>query len=563
MSDLPSLPVVVTGMHRSGTSLAASFLALLGIRLGDRLVPSDRTNPRGYFEDVDFVQLQGRMLEAATLEGDGGHRDWGWTESEHFDPSRFSAYTPAAQDLVSARSASPGVWGWKDPRTTVLLDFWDEILPGHPLYVLLYRFPWEVADSVQRLGASVFLENPEYAFRIWTFYNRRLLDFYRRHADRAILVSSNALPREPGTFVELLGRKLGLAVEEASFDAVWEQDLFASFDPEDPLIRLTAATSPECTELLAQLDAVADLPSSGLWSVSPISGERLRPSGPVDLSVVIPCYNHGQFLVDAIASVERTVTERCELLVVNDGSTQTRTLEVLDILRRAGYSIVDQENAGLSAARNRGIRAARGRYVLPLDSDNRLAPGFVASAIRVLDAEAQIGVVYGDRLDFGSRSGRAKVPEFDIDVLLWWNFIDACAVYRREIWQACGGYDVGMTLLEDWEFWIAAAKGGWQFRRLPDVTLEYRVRPNSMLALSDLKQISSTCQHVRRKHRAFYEEHLSEVLIAGHTQLLEAWRDVANLQALCGRLENEKDLLANVQGATSLPTNMCTPDKSK
>lgn len=560
MPHLPSRPIIITGMHRSGTSLTASFLTLLGVRLGDRLLSSDRTNSPGYFEDVDFVHLHRRMLEAATIEGDGGHRDWGWTESESLDSRRFSAYATAAQDLLSARSSASGIWGWKDPRTTLLLDFWDEILEGAALYVLLYRFPWEVADSMQRLGAGVFLENPEYAFRIWSFYNRRLLDFCRRHSDRAILVSSNALHRNPAAFVDLLRNKLGLAVGEAAFDSVWQDDLFASFDPDDPLIRLTVATSPECGRLLDELDAQADLPSSGLWHSSPLRGKQLRPSDQIDLSVIIPCYNQGQLLVEAIASVERTAPERSELLVVNDGSTQPRTLDVLDILRQAGYCIIDQANGGLAAARNNGVRAARGRYILPLDADNRLTPGLVASAIRVLEAEPQIGVVYGDRLEFGSRSGRATVPEFNLEALLWWNFIDACAVWRREIWEASGGYDAGAAVLEDWEFWIAAAKQGWRFCRLSDAAFEYRVRPNSMLATTDYSRLRASWEHVLRKHRALYDQHLNEILTVGRTKLLEAWGEVANLKAMSDPLPKISSDPAGPKRTVRITALMATHD---
>ncbi len=511
MSDLPSRPVIITGMHRSGTSVTASFLAALGISLGERLLPANQTNPLGYFEDADFVELQGRMLEAATRDDDGGHRDWGWTESEQLDRAGYLAFGELASALVAARGAGKAeLWGWKDPRTTLLLDFWDRILRGHALYVLLYRFPWEVADSIQRLGAGVFLDNPEYALRIWAFYNRALLDFYRRHADRAVLVSANALQRDPSIFLALLRSKLQLALGDVPLESVWQRNLFVSFDPADPLIRLTAATSPESTQLLERLDAVADLPAARLWRVSPLSSERFRPSGPVDLSVVIPCYNSGQFLVDAIASVERTPTERCELLIINDGSTQPRTLEVLDVLRQAGYCIIDQANAGLAAARNTGIRLARGRYVLPLDSDNRLTSDFITSAIHILNAHSEIGVVYGDRREFGIRSGRVRGPEFDVDILLWWNFIDACAAYRRDIWETCGGYDTEANPFEDWELWIAAAERGTQFFRLPVVAFEYRVRPNSMLATADYRILCSAYNHIFRKHRALYEEYLGE-----------------------------------------------------
>ena len=541
----PSAPLIVAGMHRSGTSLVASWLAALGVHVGDRLWPADRLNPRGYFEDADFVELHWRMLEEATLENDGGHRDWGWTERERLDESRFDAYRESARALVAARAGKPGIWGWKDPRTTLLLDFWDGILEGEARYVLLYRFPWEVADSMQRLGAADFLDHPEYAFRIWAFYNRRLLSFFERHPDRAVLASANALARDPGRFVALLRGKLGLDLHDVPFGEVWQADLFGSLPPGDPLIPLTLATSPECARLLAELEARADLPTAGLWETSPLDGRRLRPEGPVDLSVVIPCYDYGQLLVEAVASVERSAPERCELIVVNDGSTQPRTLEVLEVLRQGGYGIVDQPNGGLAAARNRGIREARGRYVLPLDADNRLAPGFLSSAIRVLDAEPEVGIVYGDRLDFGARSGRARIEEFDLATELWSNQIDACAVFRREIWEACGGYDDGARVWEDWELWISAAERGWRFHRLSEVTFEYRVRPNSMLMEAEREgRLRGIREYIYRKHRAIYAEHLAEVLTIGHAQLGAVTREAFALRDARDRLQAEIDRMA-------------------
>ncbi len=556
MSGAPSLPVVITGMHRSGTSLVASFLGALGVHLGDRLLAPDRQNPRGYFEDADFVELQWRMLEDATAAGDGGHRDWGWTESERLDRGRFARHAEAARGLVAARAGRSGLWGWKDPRTSVLLDFWDEILGGQALYVLLYRFPWEVADSIQRVGGGEFLDNPEYAFRIWAFYNRQLLDFHRRHPGRSVLASANAVVRDAGRFVALLRDKLGLAVTDAPLDSVWQPGLFGSFPADDPLIALTLATSPDCAELLAALDAAADLPAAGLWHDLGASPLRPRltptPGAAVDLSVVIPCYDYGQLLIDAVASAERNAPPGSELLVVNDGSTQPRTLEVLDVLRRAGYSILDQENGGLAAARNRGVREARGRHILPLDADNRMVPDFAAAAIRALDADPRLGVVYGDRIDFGARSGRLRVPDFDLDTLLWSNFIDACAIYRREVWTQGDGYDAGAAVWEDWELWISAAERGWGFLRLDRPGFEYRVRPNSMLVVAERDgRFRTACDHVYRKHRALYLERFESVLRAGRANLLEVAEDATALRAARDRLQVEVDLLAAAAASAS------------
>lgn len=545
MKDLRPRPIIVTGMHRSGTSLVASYLSSLGIDMGGRLLAADAHNPHGYFEDTDFRQLQGKILVDSTPDDDGGHRDWGWTENERLDRGRLAAWAESARALAATRSSGHGLWGWKDPRTTLLLDFWNEILDREAFYVLLYRFPWEVADSMQRLGRDVFLDHPEYAYRIWTFYNQHLLDFHRRHPDRSLLVSTNSLLQQPERLASLVRDKFGLAVEGGSIESLRDRELFHSLDPADPLISLVAAASPRCTRLLADLDGSADLPSHGLWQARPLRGERLRPAEPIDLSVVIPCYNLGETLVEAVASVERTAPERCELIVVNDGSSQPRTLEVLEVLRKGGYHVVDQPNAGLASARNRGIREARGRYVLPLDADNRLAPGYIPSAIHVLDNQPEVGVCYGDWLEFGSRNGRKPVPEFDLPNLLWSNYIDACAVYRREIWEACGGYDAAAPAWEDWDFWISTAERGWRFHRLQDVAFEYRVRPNSMLRNAEREGLRRTVRgHIYRKHHQIFAVNLVETLLAGHTGLNAASADALAVRESRDRLQREIDLLA-------------------
>jgi hypothetical protein len=540
---MASPPLVIAGMHRSGTSLAASYVAALGVRLGDRLLDADARNPHGYFEDVDFRGLNGRIL-ADCARGEGGHPDWGWTPAGELDRERLAGWTGEARALVEARAGRTGLWGWKDPRTTLLLDFWDGLVENAGRYLLLYRFPWEVADSMQRLGAGVFLRNPEYAAPIWTFYNRHLLDFYRRHPDRCVLASTNALLRDPGRLVPLLA-KLGIAAEGTSLEELRDPDLFASLPPDDPLISLWAAASPDSLRLLADLDAAADLPASGLWQARPLDGGRLRPAGPVDLSVVIPCYDQGELLIEAVASVERSAPERCELIVIDDGSSQPRTREVMDALCRGGYHVIRQPNGGLAAARNRGIAEARGRFILPLDADNRLLPGFPAAAVRILDAEPKTGVVYGDRIDFGARAEHAAIPEFDLDALLWANFIDACAVFRREVWEAAGGYDAGAAAWEDWDLWISAAERGWDFHRLPDPTFEYRVRPGSMLGEAEGEGLRREIrEHVYRKHEAIYRERALEVLLTGQGQLLAVQAAADALRASRDHLQAEVDRVA-------------------
>jgi glycosyltransferase involved in cell wall biosynthesis len=204
-----------------------------------------------------------------------------------------------------------------------------------------------------------------------------------------------------------------------------------------------------------------------------------------DISIVIPCYNHGHFLAEAIASIEAARTPRLlEVIIVDDGSTDPKTHEALDALQRKGYSVIHQKNAGLGAARNAGIRSATGEFILPVDSDNRIRKCYLDQAAQLLSDDAEMGVVYGDAEYFGDKTGRWTVREFDFARLVHANFIDACALMRKRVWEEIGGYDEHMPHMgwEDWDFWLRAALKGWRFVRMNEVAFDYRVRAGSMLS---------------------------------------------------------------------------------
>lgn len=503
--DPPATALVLTGMHRSGTSFVASLLRAAGCALGDTLLPADAHNPSGYFEDCEFLDLNRRMLSAAVPAGEPGHADWGWTERERLDAGSLQPFAAEADALIGARRSRRQLWGWKDPRTSLLLDFWDARLP-EARYVFVYRFPWEVADSMQRLGADVFLRRPDYACRIWRLYNRALLDFAARHRDRVALVCANALMRDPNQLPALLASRFGLATGGGlDVSGLADPSKFATGGYADPLSALALATHPACAEVLRELERVADLPS-GETAPKPLAAPRIAP-GPAALAIVIPCFDQGEYLPDAIASVERTVSAPYELLIVNDGSTDAATLETLGCLRQAGYRVIDQENRGLAEARNHGIRESTAPIFLPLDADNRLRPDFVDTALALLARDGTVAAVYGDRVEFGLRSGRVQVGVPDLDRLLCGNYIDACALIRTDAWRACGGYDARMPTpgAEDWDLWLSMLEQEFTLARLDIAAFDYRVRPDSMLSRFDDPAVqTATERYVLAKHAPLY-----------------------------------------------------------
>src|SRR5579864_5975127 len=201
------------------------------------------------------------------------------------------------------------------------------------------------------------------------------------------------------------------------------------------------------------------------------------------VSVIIPCFNHGEFLPEAVASVVALKRHDVELIVVDDGSTDERTGPEMDKLVAQGIKVIRQANKGLAAARNTGIMASQGEYIFALDADDRLRAGWMDRGIRILDSDPKVGVVYGDTECFGIRVGRWHVGQFDAVKLLRWNYIHASALYRRPIWEQNRGYDGTMPVqgYEDWDFWLGALEHGWQFAYVPEVFFDYRQARRSMI----------------------------------------------------------------------------------
>lgn len=272
-------------------------------------------------------------------------------------------------------------------------------------------------------------------------------------------------------------------------------------------------------------------------------------SNTVDISVVIPCFNHGEYILDAIASVEASYEVNYELIVINDGSTDAYTLNVLNELRDRGYNVVDLENQGLANARNHGITSAIGRYILPLDSDNKIRPDYMRKGIAILDASPEIGIVYGDVEFFGETTGIWSLPDFDLYRLTIGNYIDACAVFRKQVWQECGGYDLNMPDklgYEDWDFWLSAAEKGWQFWHIPEVMFDYRTRSDSMVQtckqpINQKRLVNYICS----KHIGLYTPRLADVIadkeFVAFERMLELDRLRLELQKTQLELEQTRD----------------------
>ncbi|MEJ8756642.1 glycosyltransferase family A protein [Pontibacter sp. H259] len=202
-------------------------------------------------------------------------------------------------------------------------------------------------------------------------------------------------------------------------------------------------------------------------------------------SIIIPCYNSGSFLPDAIESIKLCSNKnKYEVVIVNDGSTDLETLELLDKLAAEGYTVLHQENQGPAAARNTGVKYAKSKYIFFLDSDNKVRPDYIEKGIKILEDNPDTGIVYGNPSFFGdSLEARFCPYEFNLDKLLLENYIDMCSLIRKRVWEEVGGLDENHIIIghEDWDFWIRAATAGWKFYYINETLYDYRIRNNSLV----------------------------------------------------------------------------------
>ncbi|MGC8490862.1 MAG: glycosyltransferase [Syntrophobacteraceae bacterium] len=257
------------------------------------------------------------------------------------------------------------------------------------------------------------------------------------------------------------------------------------------------AAAAEFTKLNASPDRPAE------------ASARSSLSGEARVSVIIPCFNYGRFLPDAVRSVVSQEFNDLEVIIVNDGSTD----DSLQIARRLiaahpcrTIRLIDQANSGQPAvSRNAGIARARGEYVICLDADDMLAPGMIKECFEVLRSDPSVSIVYTDRRDFGDVDQVVRTHAYNFERLKYANHLSYCALFRRKVWEDVGGYRTNVKGCEDWDFWVAAGARGHFGRYLPKPLFMYR-RHGTGLYQEVLKDLRAKFSQIVLNNRSSYTD---------------------------------------------------------
>lgn len=240
-------PLIITGMHRSGTSLMARFVHNSGIDLGDKLLGAKKSNIYGHYEDVEILEFHRDVLERQL-----GHQMWVRETPRMTDADRDRALA-----LISARQRK-SLWGWKDPRTCLFLDFWVDLLPG-AYYLFVVRRPDLVLNSLSQRNNTRFYKfwTHNVFMRSWLFYNQECYRFYLDHHSHCVLLVLEHVQEQPARAVSLLSERLDFRFDEATFRDSYNASALTK-KPKQPLF-VSPLLRRKCLSLYEQLAQRTDV----------------------------------------------------------------------------------------------------------------------------------------------------------------------------------------------------------------------------------------------------------------------------------------------------------------
>lgn len=222
----------------------------------------------------------------------------------------------------------------------------------------------------------------------------------------------------------------------------------------------------------------------------------------MNFSVIIPCYNMADYIVDCILSVRAQTFTNYEIIVVDDGSTDGSLARAESVLS-GSYWIGSQKNSGPASARNAALAQATGDWIIPLDADDRLTPDALYEFALAISANPDATLIVPQVHRKGAGVDVIRRHEWKgYDALKKQNFLPNTCCYRLLDAEAINGYRDG-TMYEDWEFWIRLLNADSKVVNIPKVLVEYTVREDSRCHVAD-KNYWEECAKIKQMNPKIY-----------------------------------------------------------
>jgi hypothetical protein len=195
------------------------------------------------------------------------------------------------------------------------------------------------------------------------------------------------------------------------------------------------------------------------------------------VTVVVTCFNYGRYLPESVGSVLDQTLRDFELIIVDDGSTDDSLAVARSLAARdPRITVITQPNAGQPAIpRNLAISRARSRYILCLDADDTLGANVLERCKSELDADPRAGLAWARLQEVGGTNTLHDHPDWSIERLRTRNYMPCTTMFRRDAWDAAGGYNTNVRGYEDWDLWLGIAEAGFTGRAAHGAVWYYRL----------------------------------------------------------------------------------------
>jgi glycosyltransferase involved in cell wall biosynthesis len=259
------------------------------------------------------------------------------------------------------------------------------------------------------------------------------------------------------------------------------------------------------------------------------------------VSIVVPSFNHAQFIDDCLNSVIKQTYSNWQCIIVDDGSIDQTSIVINKWVERdSRFLYIKKLNGGSNSARNVGISAAKGEFILPLDADDYIDATFLEKTISVLLSNNALGAVSSFAQCFGSNNFLWKPKGGGLIDFLIENNTSVTALFRKKIWEDIGGFDEVMkSAMEDWDFWIRMTGQGWYIQIIEEPLFYYRKTPGSQLQRS-LKNIDTAMAYMVEKNKKYYQENITTILTNKECRITALNNEIAILKFEVNRLSNLK-----------------------
>ena len=239
------------------------------------------------------------------------------------------------------------------------------------------------------------------------------------------------------------------------------------------------------------------------------------------ISVIVPCYNQGKYLAETLNSIIKQTFTNWECIIVNDGSSDCTTETANSFcVKDSRFHYIEQQNQGLALARNNGIKASVGKYILPLDADDLIDPTYIEKAIKHFQEHPDTSIVYCRAQLFGAVNQDWDLPQYNYESFIWMNCIFCSAVFKRADYDKTIGYNPNMIYgFEDWDLWLSILSKDSTVYQIDEPLFFYRKKSQSMTTTTH-EQMRKLYSIIYNNHKEIYEPYCNHLIEYRNASLL-------------------------------------------